>query len=97
MLVSAFGPRGCEATLELLVGDVKTAILKEERFVTDTDCKRIGVLLDLKAYQELRAAQEDLADIEAYDAARKKTAEEIASGEFVTLAEYRANQRRKRK
>jgi hypothetical protein len=72
-------------------------MLKQERFVTDPDGKRIGVLLDLKAYQELRAAQEDLADIEAYDAARKKTAEEIAAGQFVTLPEYRARRTRKRK
>jgi hypothetical protein len=72
-------------------------MLKQERFVTDTAGKRIGVLLDLKVYEELRMAQEDLADIEAYDTARKKTAEEIASGQFVTLAEYRAKRSRKRK
>jgi hypothetical protein len=68
---------------------VKAATLKEEQFVTDTEGKRIGVLLDLKAYEELREAQEDLADIQAYDAAQTKTRAEIASGQFVTLAEYR--------
>ena len=76
---------------------MKTVVLKEEQFVTDADGKRVGVLLDLKAYQDLREAQEDLADIQAYDAAQAKTRAEVASGQFVTLAEYRSRRTRKRK
>jgi hypothetical protein len=76
---------------------VKTAVLKEEQFVTDARGKRVGVLLDLRAYERLREAEEELGDIRAYDSAQPMVRAEIASGEFVTLADYRAGRTRKRK
>ena len=76
---------------------MKTAVLKDAQFVTDADGKRVGVLLDLKAYERLREAQEELADVEAYDAAVPTVRAEIASGQFATLAAYRAKRARKRK
>ncbi len=76
---------------------MSTAILKKEQFITDPNGKRVGVLLDLKTYERLREAEEELADIQAYDAARAKVRAEVASGQCVTLAEYEARRPRKRK
>ena len=76
---------------------MKTAALKAEQFITDAEGKRVGVLLDLRAYEHLREAEEELADIQAYDKAQPAVRAEIASGQFVTLAGYRAAQIRKRK
>lgn len=36
-----------------------------------------------------REAQEELADIRAYDAARPKILAELAGGDFLTLVDYR--------
>ncbi len=69
---------------------MKTLVLKDERFVTDSNGKRVGVLLDVKTYARLREAEEDLADIRAYDAARPKVAADLKAGQFSTLADYRA-------
>ena len=76
---------------------MKALALREEKFITNLNGKRVGVLLDLKAYQRLREAEEELDDIQAYDAARPKVAAELGSGRFVTLAQYRAGRARKRK
>jgi len=76
---------------------VKAAIQEAERFITDAAGNRVGVLLDLKAYERLREAEEDLADIRAYDSTRTTVRAEIASGQFVTLTAYRAERTRKRK
>jgi hypothetical protein len=51
---------------------MKAFVLKDEQFVTDAKGRPVGVLLDLKTYERLREAEEDLADIRAYDAARPK-------------------------
>jgi len=76
---------------------VKTAVLKAEQFITNSAGKRVGVLLDLQAYARLREAEEELADIQAYDTAQPTARAEIAAGQFVTLAGYRAARARKRK
>ncbi len=76
---------------------MKTAVLKEEQFLTDAEGKRVGVLLDLRAYERLREAEEELADIQAYDKAQPTVRAEIASGQFETLVEYRVSRARKRK
>ena len=73
---------------------MKTA--ERAQFVTDGSGRRVGVILDLKAYQRLRDAEEELADIETYDAARPRVQAEIASGEFATLAVYHKKRSRKR-
>ena len=76
---------------------MKTAVLRDEQFVTDAEGKRVGVILDLRSYERLREAQEELADIEAYDSALPTVRAEIASGQFASLAAYRAKRARKRK
>ena len=52
---------------------MKTAALKEQ-FVTDAKGKRVGVLLDLKTYAQMREAQEELADIQASTRRVRKSA-----------------------
>ena len=69
---------------------MKALVLKDEQFVTDGKGKRVGVLLDLKTYDRLREAEEELADVRAYDAARPKVAADVKAGQFSTLADYRA-------
>ena len=69
---------------------MKALVRKDEQFVTDAKGRPVGVLLDLKTYERLRDAEEDLADIRAYDAARPKVAADLKAGHSSTLAEYRA-------
>jgi hypothetical protein len=68
---------------------MKALVLKEEQFVTDAKGNPVGVLLDLKTYERLREAEEDLADIRAYDAARPKVAADLKAGHVSTLTAYR--------
>jgi len=76
---------------------MKALAAKEEQFLTDAKGKRTGVLLDLRTYEHLREAEEELADIQTYDSTRVRAHSEIASGRFSTLASYRASRRRKAK
>src|SRR5438477_11562794 len=74
---------------------MKSAALKEQ-FVTDAKGKRVGVLLDLKTFERMCEAQEELADIQAYDAARPKIGVELLRGNFTTLSDLqkrRANRK----
>ena len=57
----------------------------------------MGVILDLQTYQRLREAEEELADIQAYDSAREKVQAEIAAGQSLTLAAYRSGRSNKGK
>ena len=68
---------------------------KGEQFVTDATGKRVGVLLDLRTYDLLREAQEELADIRAYDVARPKVYAELKAGQSILLSEF-ASKRSKR-
>ena len=74
---------------------MKTLAIKEEAFLTDAKGKRTGVVLDLRTYEHLREAEEELADISAYDTLRDRARREIAAGQFATLADYRARGKRK--
>jgi PHD/YefM family antitoxin component YafN of YafNO toxin-antitoxin module len=69
---------------------MKALVLKDEQFVTDHRGKPVGVLLDMKTYEHLREAEEELADIHAYDAARSKVAADIKAGRTASLEDYRA-------
>jgi len=64
-----------------------------EQFLTDAKGKRTGVLLDLQTYEQLRAAEEELADIHDYDALHDRAHAEIAAGQFATLTSYRAGRK----
>ncbi|MGO8765998.1 MAG: hypothetical protein ACLQSR_12805 [Limisphaerales bacterium] len=72
-------------------------LAKEEQFLTDAKGRRTGVVLDLKTYEHLREAEEELADIQAYDALHDRAHSEIAAGQFSTLTTYRTRRSRKAK
>ena len=76
---------------------MKALVLKDEQFVTDANGKRVGVLLDVKTYEHLRDAEEELADIHAYDVARPKVAADIKAGRIASLDDYRTKRVAKRK
>jgi len=69
----------------------------KEQFLIDAGGKRVGVLLDLNTYERLREAEEELADIAAYDAAKPKVMAEVRAGHCTTLTEYRAGRAQKRR
>ena len=68
---------------------------QEEQFLTDANGKRTGVVLDLETYERLREAEEELADIHAYDALHDRAHLEIATGQSTTLSTYRLGRTRK--
>lgn len=74
-----------------------STLLAQEQFLTDAKGKRTGVVLDLATYERLREAEEELADIQAYDALHDRAHSEIAAGQFETLTSYRASRKRKAK
>ena len=67
------------------------------QFLTDANGRRTGVVLDLATYERLRQAEEELADIHAYDALHDRAHAEIAAGQFETLTSYRASRKRRAK
>ena len=69
---------------------MKALVLRGEQFVTDAKGKRVGVLLDVKTYELLLEAEQELADIRAYDGARPQAAADLKAGRFSSLSEYRA-------
>jgi len=74
-----------------------STVAVKEQFLTDSKGKRTGVVLDLATYERLREAEEELADIRAYDALHDRARAEIAAGQFETLTSYRASRKRKAK
>ena len=73
---------------------MKVPVASQEQFLTDAKGKRTGVILDLVTYERLLEAEEELADIRAYDQASPKVLAEIAAGQFATLTEYRTRRRK---
>jgi len=76
---------------------MKILAANEEQFLTDAKGKRTGVVLDLQTYERLLEAEEELADMHAYDSARDRAHSEITAGQFSTLAAFRAARQRKAK
>jgi hypothetical protein len=76
---------------------MKTVLAEKEQFIVDAAGQRVGVVLDLPTYDRLCEAAEDNLDVRAYRAAKPRVAGEIARGEYVTLANYRAKRSRKSK
>jgi hypothetical protein len=63
--------------------------LPADQFLTDAKGKRTGVVLDLRTYEHLREAEEELADIQAYDAPHDRAHSEVTAGQRATIASYR--------
>jgi hypothetical protein len=76
---------------------MKLAAAKKEQYLTDDKGIRTGVVLDLQTYEHLRESEEELADIQNYDALHDRAHSEIAAGQCATLASYRAGRKCKAK
>ena len=76
---------------------MKAVLAEKEQFIIDASGQRVGVVLDLPTYEQLREAAEDNLDVCAYRTAKSRVAGEVARGEYATLADYRAKRLRKRK
>jgi len=64
-----------------------------ERFVVDERGKRVGVVLDMKAYRKILSALEELESIRAYDAAKRSGDPALPFAQAV--AEIERNKKRK--
>ncbi len=69
--------------------------LKDKQFVVDSKGNRIAVLLDIRAYEKLIEALEELEDIRAYDKTKHRVESEIRDGNYITLEEYKAKRKGK--
>jgi len=56
-----------------------------ERYITDSEGNRLGVLLSLEEYQHLLDELEELNDIRAYNAAKQSDDEVISFEQATTL------------
>lgn len=50
---------------------------KEKRFITDDRGKKVSVIIDIKDYEKMLEAAEELESIRAYDAAKASSDETI--------------------
>ena len=76
---------------------MKTVLAAKEQFIVDAAGQRVGVVLDMPTYEQLRETAEDNLDVRAYRAAKTRVAGEITRGEYTTLADYRTKRSRKAK
>jgi hypothetical protein len=76
---------------------MKTVLAAKEQFIVDASGQRVGVVLDMPTYEQLRETAEDNLDVRAYRAAKTRVAGEIARGEYTTLGDYRTKRSRKAK
>ena len=63
-----------------------------EQYLVDAEGNRVGVLLDLATYERLLDAAEELADIQAYTAAKATLANEELITVEQAIAEYEEQQ-----
>lgn len=71
--------------------------IKKKQYLTDQSGKRVGVILDMKTFGQIEDELDELACIRAYDKARPETDAAIARGDYVTLDEYLAKRKPKKK
>ncbi len=66
-----------------------------EQYVVDKEGKPVGVLLTLSRYKKMMAAMEELEEIKAYDAAkkRKRKTKTLALDEFLSVTERLRNRK----
>ena len=67
---------------------MKTVLEEKEQFAIDAASQRVSVLLGVRTCDRLREAEEELADLRAYDAVRPKAHAELRAGRVVSLADY---------
>lgn len=69
---------------------------KRRRYITDQTGKRVGVILNIKTFEQIEDELDELACIRAYDNAKPETDAAIRRGDFVTLDEILAERKSKK-
>jgi hypothetical protein len=70
---------------------MKSPNLAGEQFVTDAEGRAVAVVLDIATYERLREAEEDLADLRAFDDALPQAETDLKTGNVISLDDYKAN------
>jgi hypothetical protein len=76
---------------------VQKRVLKESHILTNKQGKKIAVQVDPKTYDALIEAHEELYDVQAFDKMKPVAHAQIERGEYSTLAELRAEVKKKLK
>ncbi len=61
---------------------------RKRQFLTNEEGKRVAVLFDMKTYEQIEDALEELACIKEYDKAKPAIDEAMRKGDYVTVDEY---------
>lgn len=64
----------------------------QERYLVDEQGKRVGVVLDIEAYQQLLEKLEELESIYAFDIAKADSDEAIPLAQAITEIEHLRNE-----
>lgn len=68
-----------------------------EQFVKDAKGHPVAVVLDISTYERLREAEEELADIRAFDEAWPDAQKDLKKGEVISLEDYRVQRKSRAK
>ena len=71
--------------------------VKNKQYLTNQSGKRVGVILDMKTFEQIEDELDELACIRAYDAAKPEVDAAIKRGDYVTIQEYIAKRAAKKK
>ena len=74
---------------------MKTAVGKAPQFIVNEKGKQIGVLLDMKTYQRLIEAEEELVDQIVYDHAKAAARDDLKNGRTISIQDYIASRKNK--
>ena len=74
---------------------MKTAVRKAPQFIVNEKGKQVGVVLDLKTYQRLIEAEEELADQVAYDRSKTAARDDLKNGRTISIQDYIASRKSK--
>lgn len=70
---------------------------KKWQYITDHAGRRIGVVVDLKTFEQIEEELDELACIRAYDAAKPEVDAAMKRGDHMTIQEYIAKRAAKKK
>ncbi len=69
----------------------------KKKYLTDEAGKRVGVIVDLKTFERIEDELDELACIRAYDKAKPEAGAAVQRGDYVTLEEYLAKRKSKKR
>lgn len=69
----------------------------KKKYLTDEAGKRVGVIVDIDTFERIENELDELACIRAYDKAKPEGDAAVQRGEYVTLEEYLAKRKSKKR